>query len=80
MTWISLEPEVVVRDVPMPESESGWGMVYRNQQCACALINAVFIVMPLTNSHPRCSACDYNYRLCRFVANVTATGSYGKLN
>jgi hypothetical protein len=27
MTWISLEPGVVVRDVPMPESESGWGMV-----------------------------------------------------
>jgi hypothetical protein len=22
MTWISLEPEVVLRDVPMPESES----------------------------------------------------------
>ena len=27
MSWISLEPGVVVRDVPMPESESGWGMV-----------------------------------------------------
>jgi hypothetical protein len=27
MTWISLEPGVVVRDVPMSESESGWGMV-----------------------------------------------------
>jgi hypothetical protein len=27
MTWISLEPGVVVRDVPTPESESGWGMV-----------------------------------------------------
>ena len=27
MTWISLEPGVVVRDVPMPVSESGWGMV-----------------------------------------------------
>ena len=27
MTWISLEPGVVVRDVPRPESESGWGMV-----------------------------------------------------
>jgi hypothetical protein len=27
MTWISLEPGVVVRDVPMPESESGWGMI-----------------------------------------------------
>lgn len=27
MTWISLEPGVVVRDVPMPKSESGWGMV-----------------------------------------------------
>ena len=27
MTWISLEPGVVVRDVPMPESESGWGTV-----------------------------------------------------
>jgi hypothetical protein len=27
MTWIALEPGVVVRDVPMPESESGWGMV-----------------------------------------------------
>ena len=27
MTWISLEPGVVVRDVSMPESESGWGMV-----------------------------------------------------
>ena len=27
MTWISLEPGVVVHDVPMPESESGWGMV-----------------------------------------------------
>ena len=27
MTWISLESGVVVRDVPMPESESGWGMV-----------------------------------------------------
>jgi hypothetical protein len=27
MTWISLEPGVIVRDVPMPESESGWGMV-----------------------------------------------------
>jgi hypothetical protein len=26
-TWISLEPGVVVRDVLMPESESGWGMV-----------------------------------------------------
>jgi hypothetical protein len=26
MIWI-LEPGVVVRDVPMPESESGWGMV-----------------------------------------------------
>jgi hypothetical protein len=31
MTWISLEPGVVVRDVPMPESESGWGMV----MCVC---------------------------------------------
>ena len=27
MTWIPLEPGVVVHDVPMPESESGWGMV-----------------------------------------------------
>ena len=27
MTWISLEPGVVVRDVPMAESESGWGIV-----------------------------------------------------
>jgi len=27
MTWISLEPGVVVRDVPMSESESGWSMV-----------------------------------------------------
>ena len=27
MTWISLEPGVVVRDVPMAESDSGWGMV-----------------------------------------------------
>ena len=27
MTWISSEPGVVVRDVPMPESDSGWGMV-----------------------------------------------------
>ena len=27
MTWISLEPGVVVRDVPMLESVSGWGMV-----------------------------------------------------
>jgi hypothetical protein len=27
MTWISLEPGVVVRDVPMAESESGWGMI-----------------------------------------------------
>ena len=27
MTWISLEPGVVVRDVPMPKNESGWGMV-----------------------------------------------------
>jgi len=27
MTWISLEPDVVVRDVPMPESVSGWGMI-----------------------------------------------------
>jgi len=27
MTWISLEPGVVVRDVPMPGSESGWGVV-----------------------------------------------------
>jgi hypothetical protein len=27
MTWISLEPGVVVRDVPMPESASGWSMV-----------------------------------------------------
>jgi hypothetical protein len=27
MTWIPLEPGVVVRDVPMAESESGWGMV-----------------------------------------------------
>jgi hypothetical protein len=26
-TWISLEPGVVVRDVPMAESESGWGIV-----------------------------------------------------
>jgi hypothetical protein len=26
-TWISLEPGVVVRDVPMAESESGWGRV-----------------------------------------------------
>ena len=26
-TWISLEPGVVVRDVPMPESESGWGII-----------------------------------------------------
>ena len=26
MTWISLEPGVVVR-VPTPESESGWGIV-----------------------------------------------------
>jgi hypothetical protein len=25
--WISLESGVVVRDVPMAESESGWGMV-----------------------------------------------------
>ena len=29
MTWIPLEPGVVVRDLPMPESESGWGMVVR---------------------------------------------------
>ena len=27
MTRISLEPGVVVREVPMPESESGWGTV-----------------------------------------------------
>ena len=27
MTWISLEPGVVARDVPMPESESGWGII-----------------------------------------------------
>jgi hypothetical protein len=27
LTWISLEPGVVVRDVPKAESESGWGMV-----------------------------------------------------
>ena len=27
MTWISLEPGVVVRDVPTPESESGWGII-----------------------------------------------------
>ena len=27
MSWISLEPGVVVRDVPMAESESGWGLV-----------------------------------------------------
>jgi hypothetical protein len=27
MTWISLEPGVVVRDVPMADSESGWGMI-----------------------------------------------------
>ena len=27
MTWISLEPGVVVRDVPMLESVSGWEMV-----------------------------------------------------
>jgi hypothetical protein len=27
MTWISLEPGVVVRDVPMSESESGWGII-----------------------------------------------------
>ena len=27
MTWISLEPGVVVRDVPMPDSDSGWGMI-----------------------------------------------------
>jgi hypothetical protein len=27
MTRISLEPGVVVRDVPMAESEFGWGMV-----------------------------------------------------
>ena len=26
MTWISLEPSVLVRDIPMSESESGWGM------------------------------------------------------
>ena len=26
-TWISLEPGVVVRDVPTPERESGWGIV-----------------------------------------------------
>ena len=25
-------------------------------------------------------SCDYNYRLYRFVANVTTTVSYGKLN
>jgi hypothetical protein len=27
MTWISLEPGVVVRDIPMAGSDSGWGMV-----------------------------------------------------
>jgi hypothetical protein len=27
MTWISLEPGLVVRDVPMAERKSGWGMV-----------------------------------------------------
>src|SRR5262245_12822973 len=33
MTWISLEPGVVVRDVPMPESESGWGS--KSIMCVC---------------------------------------------
>src|SRR5262249_9440059 len=27
MHWICVEPGVVVRDVPMPKSESGWSMV-----------------------------------------------------
>ena len=35
MSWISLEPGVVVRDVPMLESESGWGMVVEITACAC---------------------------------------------
>ena len=35
MTWISLEPGVVVRDVPMPESESGWGWSSRSIMCVC---------------------------------------------
>ena len=35
MTWISSEPGVVVRDVPMPESDSGWGMVVEIIMCVC---------------------------------------------
>ena len=45
MTWISLEPGVVVRDVPIPESRIWMGHGHRNQQGACALINA-FIITP----------------------------------
>jgi len=33
MTWISLESAVVVRDVPMPESEFWWGMVVEMFVC-----------------------------------------------
>jgi hypothetical protein len=35
MTWISLEPGVVVRDVPMPESKSGWGWSSKSIMCVC---------------------------------------------
>src|SRR5262249_52805416 len=31
MIWISLEPGVVVRDVPMTESESGWAVADRSR-------------------------------------------------
>jgi hypothetical protein len=33
MTWMSLEPGVVVRDVPMPESESGGSWSSKSIMC-----------------------------------------------
>jgi hypothetical protein len=35
MTWISLERGVVVRDVPMPESESGWASLLKSTTYVC---------------------------------------------
>src|SRR5262249_47993215 len=35
LPWISLEPGVVVRDVPMPESKSGWGWSSKSIMCVC---------------------------------------------
>ena len=35
MTWISLEPGVVVRDVPMPESELGGAWSSKSIMCVC---------------------------------------------